>query len=282
MERLDLKMAVENPELFEPKSSVISDIFPCGYVDKDGGLHTEFVASELTGEEEDILAADGPVIPRMNKMIFNLLQSVGSIHDRETIADVVRKMPAVDRLVAFIAIRRATHGDIYRMLVNLPKDAAEDKKRYTVNLASLERTTMKEPERRHRSDKLKTGPVMHWHVMDGTDEIWLDKIRERTKGEHNVTLQILSRLDGIDDYKVKRGDVTADTRLLSEALKTNLDVLKKLPTRVRNEMRAKFDEIEGTIDLSLEFSYENKKGEQDFFKSMLDVRQREFFFPAET
>lgn len=281
-ERVNLKMASENPELFDPKSSILSDVFPCGYVDREGNLHKDFIVSELTGEEEDILAGDGPIIPRMNKMIHNLLQSVGSITDREKLADVVRRMTAVDRLVAFIAIRRATHKDIYRMLVNMPEDSAEPTKRFTVNLANLERTSMKDPEKRKRSDELSTGHVMHWHIMDGMDEMWLDKVRDRTKGEHNVTLQILSRIDGIDDQKINRGKIDDDTRMLSEALKKNLKLVKKIPTRIRNEMRRKFDEVEGTIDLSLDFDYETKSGKMSSFTSVLDVRQREFFFPAET
>lgn len=273
-------MAAENPELFDPKSSVLSDIFPCGYVDKEGEVQKDFVVTELTGTEEDILAGDGPIVPRMNKMIHNLLGSVGHITDKEQLSYVVKKLPAVDRLVAFIAIRRATHGDMYRMLVNMPEDAAEEQKRFKVNLATLDRTSMTDPGQRERSDKLSSGHVMHWHIMDGDDETWLDKVRDRTKGEHNITLQILSRLDAIDDHKINRGQVDDDTRLLSEALKKNLGLVKRIPTRIRNEMRDKFDEIEGTIDLSLEFDYEDKKGNAKVFTSLLDVRQKEFFFPA--
>ena len=275
-------MAAENPELFDASSSVLSDIFPCGYVDKDGNAQKEFVVSELTGAEEDILAGEGPIIPRMNKMIHNLLLSVGHINEKEQLSHVVKKLSAVDRLVAFIAIRRATHGDMYRMLVDLPEDAAEESKRYTVNLANLERTSMKEPEKRKREDKLSSEHIMYWHIMDGTDETWLDRVKDRTKGEHNVTLQILARLDAIDDHKINRGKVDDDSRMLSEALKKNLGLVKRIPTRIRNEMRDIFDDVEGTIDLTMEFEYENKKGGTSFFSSHLDVRQREFFFPAAT
>lgn len=293
---------VEDAQIFDPKATTLADQFVCGYVDQETKeVYRDFVVSELTGEEEDLIAGQGPAVPRMNKMIHNLLISVGPITDKKKLADVVWKMPASDRMLALIAIRKCTRGNVYNMLVPMPKDSAVEKKRYKVNLATLQRNYMKEPEKRQREDVITVYPptyyelpeeerkgiegvdyTVRWHIMEGNDETWRNKVNERTKNESRATMEILCRLDGIDDYEVKRGRVDDDSRMLSEQLKKSLKFVKGIPARIRSEIRQLFNDHEGNIDTELEFVYEDKEGNQKSFQSELNVGQKSFFFPQET
>ena len=284
-------------DIFDAESVVLADEFICGFIDpKTGDVHNDFVVEAMSGEAEDVISGKGPRIPLFNRFIGLCLKQIGPYTDRPTLQRAIEEMPALDRMVALIAIRRATHGDIYNMHVTLPDDAEKETQRYKVNLATLARTPMVEPEKRKRVDTMtintRNGPVDYrvaWHVMVGRDEMWAGKVAAKTKGESEKTVQLLTRLDGITrvgvDGKsdvhmdIDRGNILSDSKMLSEQLKKSLALVKAFPATLRRQIHTRFDDIEGDIDVRLEFDYRTEEGEESTFATLLDPTQREFFFP---
>ena len=158
-------------EISEPRSGVISGKLTCGWLDERNQLHQDYVVVEMTGAEEDLLTGKGPVLPRLNRVISNCLESLGSITEKHTIARAVDHFTATDRMILLLAIRRASLGDIYNTKVKCPSCGAESN--VGLNLATLETRDMADPMKREFESTLSTGRVVRWHIMTGRDEEWL-------------------------------------------------------------------------------------------------------------
>ena len=259
-------------EVMEPRSGVIADVLPCGFVDAEGGLHQQFVVREMTGSEEDLLAGKGPVLPRLNRVIANCLVSLGAIEERSALARIVDGLTATDRMVLLIAIRRASLGDDYTSKIKCPDCSKESN--ITVSLADLEKIPMPDPKTRNYLHTLSTGMQVGWHVMTGHDEDWLQGQRKRANSDNDLlTLAMLARVDSIG-----KG---ANTQVLNRvaAFPSALAACKALLTRERNELRQMFTEIEGSVDTVVEYGCPSCNAE---FRGDLDVAQTGFFFPAAT
>lgn len=258
-------------ELLDPRAGIVSDVLPCGWLDDQGVLHQQFVVREMTGVEEDLLAGKGAVLPRLNKVISNCLDSLGSIADKVTLVRVVDGLTAADRMVLLIAIRRASLGDDYSSKIKCPDCGKESN--ITVSLADLEKRPMPTPEQRRYTHTLSTGRVVRWHIMTGHDEDWLQGLRKKMDDRDILTLAMLARIDAIS--------TNGTERILNRAaaLPDAIAACKDLRSRERNELRAIFLETEGSVDTVVEYGCPSCSAE---FKGDLDVAQAGFFFPAAT
>ena len=251
--------------ILDPKSGTVAGVLPCGYLDPDGKLHSDFIVREMTGEEEDVLAGKGPVITRLNRVILNCLDSLGGETDKTTLNRAVAQLTAVDRMLLMISIRRASLGDQYMMKITCQSQDCQDVSTASLNLAHLEVKPMEEPACREFETTLASGRLVKWHVMDGRDEQWLQGMAK--KGQNILTLSMLSRVDGVDDLTLNRQSNLAGA----------LKCLKAFRMSERNELRALFVKCEGSVDTEVEYECPSCGHE---FKSELDVGQQTFFFPA--
>lgn len=273
---------MEAKEILEPRSGTVSDELPCGFVevlekgdprwneDNNGVIvHKEFIVDDMDGEDEDILAGTGPLVTRLNRVIFNRTLQIGDIVDRKLIAQAINRYSTSDRMTALVAIRMATAGEIFRFPYECPNCKHED--RAELDLRNLEKKHMKEPETRRRTDVLPTGIEIEWHVMDGRDEEFLQEInKEDKKNESRLTNEILSRIDRIGDFKVERTS--------KGGLRAAVQRVKKLKTRDRNYLRTLFDVHEGSIDTKIEMTCSSCKHD---WNRELPVGSKDFFFPPD-
>jgi len=246
-------------------ASALTVDLPCGYLDPEGAVHRELVVSEMTGYEEDLLAGKGPVLQRLNQIILNCTKRLGAIDDRKQLAQAVGKLTASDRMVAFLAIRRVSLGDLYEVKVQCPNPDCKEEVRYTLNLADVTIKEMQEPGVRVFEETLASGHVVVWHVMTSDDEEWLNT--KGKKKEDVLTLGLLSRVDKVDGEVIDRTKREAMAKL------------KGLPTRDRNEIRALFEKHEGHVDTKVDFACPSCQHE---WKEELNLGQPGFFFPSAT
>jgi DNA-directed RNA polymerase subunit RPC12/RpoP len=254
-------------EIAEPKSSVLSDSLVTGHIDGHGVLHRDFVVREMTGVEEDLLAAKGPLVPRLNQIIANCTVSLGGYMDSGSIRGVIDQLSATDRMAMLLAIRCVTFGEVYQMRIKCPhcsklSDAA-------VNLATLERQSAPDPSKVRFEDTLPSGAIVRWHVMKGHDETWLNEVRSKLKSESTMTLTLLTRVDSVGDTVLNR----------ETGLQSAIDCVKRLSANDRNTLRNRFSACEGKLDTEIEYQCPHCSTE---FSGQLDVAQTSFFFPQGT
>ena len=254
-----------NMEIVEPRSGVVSGELTCGWLDERNQLHQTFVVKEMTGVEEDLLAGKGPVLPRLNRVITNCLESIGEATEKGVISRAVDGLTATDRMLLLVAIRRASLGDDYDTKIKCPACSKESS--ITISLADLETRRVVDPMKRRITTTLSTGLVVQWHIMVGQDEDWLQNLRKRPQTDNDLlTLALLSRVDAVGETVLNR--VTS--------LPSAMALLKGLRSRERNELRNLFVETEGFIDTNVEYSCPACAAD---FRGDLDVAQPGFFFP---
>ena len=96
----------------EPKSSIDGFELPCGFIDEKDTLHTDVIVKEMTGEEEEILAAKNiPNGKKYNRVLARCTTQIGDFTDPMTISRIVQELPQGDRIFLLFAIRRASLGD---------------------------------------------------------------------------------------------------------------------------------------------------------------------------
>jgi len=269
-ERVEERPEVEKPgkgkdHMMDVGPRVISGELPCGYIDADGDLHRKFVVGEMSGEEEDLLAGSGPVMARLNRVIANCTQQLGSVTESSALFRAACELTAPDRMLMLITIRRASIDDHFDFEVRCPNRRCQQSDKKTVNLAELEITPMPDPM--VRSFETQVGPYMvRWHVQSAEDEEWLTTMVK--KREDVTTLAILSRVSEINGEKLKR-----DTPRELRAAKR---ILKSMSSRHRNALRAMFREHEGDIDTQVEIEC-SSCGHR--WKGEVEVADPSFFFP---
>ncbi|MFA4971281.1 MAG: hypothetical protein WC683_01625 [bacterium] len=247
------------------RPTVLTVELPCGYLDREGSVHSELVVGEMTGYEEDLLTAKGPVLQRLNQIILNCTHRLGNIDDRAALNAAVAALTASDRMVALLAIRRVSLGDQYEVKVQCPSPECRDEVRYTLDLAQVEIRPMQDRTQRVWEHTLSSGRVVRWHVMTAADEEWLSAKGKRK--EDTLTLGLLTRVEAIDGVPVERD------RKHKEAMAC----LKGLPTRDRNEIRALFEQYEGHVDTVVDFACPSCQHE---WRDDLNLGQPSFFFPS--
>lgn len=254
-----------------PKSSVYSDVFPCGYVSEDGEVYTEFTVKELTGVEEDILASNMDEVEKMGQVIGNCLVNVKNennvIDDHAQLIKISRQMPMADRLAAILATRIVSLGDKFSFKIQCASKSCNNVDQAYIMLSSLEKTQMKNPEKQIREDEFADGKTIEWHILRPQDMKWLEKARKKMKKKKDMTLMILSRVDKIDGVEIQRQGAK---------LKDSIRVLQSLSIGERNSIRNLFREKEGDIDLDINHECSVCGHE---FTQRLELTE-DFFFPS--
>jgi hypothetical protein len=218
-------------------------------------LTTEVKVREITGVEEDLLAARNvPSGKKVTQLITNCLERLGTVTDKAELAQAVRGLPIGDRVFLMMSIRRVTLGDDFPFEAKC--EACDKKSLFTVNLAELGMKPMPDPKKRVHEVTLPSGKTARWHVMTGKEEESLAKFQNLDQ----LSLSILVRVD------------------LLNGNPTDLDSIKALNMKDRNYLRDEcFGEVEGGIETEMELGCP-VCGEE--FKTELDVSQTGFFFPS--
>lgn len=241
-------------ELERPKSSLGVFELPCGYLDEEGVLHREVELSELTGNEEDLLAS--PTIPVQRKMgllIGRCIKRLGTITDRGKIAMISEQLTIGDRVFLLFALRRITLGDSYPFKITCPTCNKESM--HNVDMAELRVQPMNEPEKRIYDVTIPSGKTVRFKIMTGEDEGKLSKIK---KLEDKLSVALLVRVE------------------LLNGKPPTLDDIKGLTIKERDDLRAMMDECDGGIDTTVETSCPLCSSE---FETEIDAGQAGFFFP---
>mgnify|MGYP005630360969 CR=1 FL=1 len=257
----------------EPKSGVVAGTLPCGYIDAEGNVLTDFVVDELDGYDEDSLAGQGSVLGRLNRVLSRRLQRLGTVDDKAVLGSAIDQLLAVDRMTLLIAVRRATHGDVFKMRVSCPREGCSESFRANVDLADLEQTPMADPSVREFEHELCRGSVVKWHVMVGKDEDWLsDSKRNKKLKNDQFTLAFFARVTHLNGEEIVRSGAPG-------LIEKSRRLLKGMKSSERQELRNVFASNEGSIDTEIEFACPSCDAE---WKGELDVGQPDFFFPQET
>lgn len=251
--------SVIETQISEPKSSQEIFTLPCGYLDEEKSLHTELKVREITGHEEDMLANRKMAAnQKINALIAQCTERVGTITDKGKLSQVVLDMTVGDRLFAIFAIRRVTVGDEYTFEARCSN--CKHTGQYTIDLSTLDVKEM--PDRAKRSFDVtlpSSGQQVKFHPMIGREEMKLQQIDK--KGTDSLSLAIIVRLDELGGKAPTLGAV------------------KSLNMKDRQFIRTQFDEVEGGIETEIELDC---SGCYQEFKQELDVGQASFFFPSGT
>ena len=260
-----------NKEHFlNPRPAVGQYELPCGWIDESGERHTSIIVREMTGVEEELLAGRGEALFRMNKVMANCLEQIGTHDGVSGKVSIVNEMTVVDRYFLLIALRRSSMGDDYTVETACPSCSTKDK--FTVDLGSLGTTEMSEPGSRVHTATTPSGIDYTFHVMTGEDELWLNKAKAKLKGEGMLTLNMLCRIDEIGGKKVER-DVNKRRDFMS-----SVAYVGRLGMRDRMSIRKTVQKAEGDIDMTMEFECKNCGHN---WGASLDVTDPGFFFPSE-
>lgn len=236
-----------------PKSTHGVYDLPCGYLDSTGTLHTEIHLREMTGREEDILASQ-KLTPqkKINAVVTNCLERIGTITDKSQFAGIVPQLPTGDRVFLLLALRRTSLGDDFPVEDTCP--ACNTKSSYVLNLGDLETRKLPDPLKRVFDDVLPSGKKVRYRLGLGADEERLARVPDDEK----PSVSLLVRLELLD------GKVPS------------LPEIKALAWRDRQALRAMLEEQDGGVDTSLELTCPACGHE---FERELDLGQQGFFFP---
>lgn len=241
-------------QMSEPKSTQGVFELPCGFLSPDGELITEVKVREITGVEEDLLAAKNiSGGKKLTQLLGNCLEQLGPMTDKPFLQRAARELTVGDRSYLMLAIRRVTLGDDFPFEDSCTE--CEAKSLFVVNLGTLTTRKMPDAKKRIFTEKLPSGKTARFHIMTGKDEESLAKIDANDK----MSVSILIRVDTIDDAPV------------------TLEVIKSLSMKDRNFLRERFNEVEGGVETSVELSCPNCGAD---FMTELDVSQTGFFFPS--
>jgi hypothetical protein len=244
-------------ELEQPKSTQSFLELPCGYIDDEDVLHREIEISELTGEEEDMLASRTvPANKKMSILIGRCVTRIGDITDKGKIAMIANKLTVGDRTFLIFALRRLTLGELYPFRVGCPQCNKEGM--YQVQMSDLEVREMPTPEKRVYEHELPSGKAVRFRIMIGSDEERVSKMRSM---DDKVSAAMLMRLELLDGKP------------------PTLQEIKRLTMRDRDDLRCAFEDVDGGVDTTLEMTCSNCGAE---FESDVDAGQAGFFFPSMT
>lgn len=234
---------------------------PCGYLDPTTQeLATEVQVSEITGNEEDMLASDKvPSHAKVTQLLAGCVTRIGKVTDKGLIAGIVQELPIGDRVFLIFAIRRVTLGDELPVREKCPE--CKTITLFMVDLADdLQAKPMKDPMKRVWDIVLPSGKMARFRVSTGLDEANREKLAKRRKHKADALSQaIMMRLE------------------MLEGEKPTLKMVKSLGMRDRNYLREQYQEVEGGVDTTLELECPSCGHE---WEKDLDLRAANFFFPG--
>jgi hypothetical protein len=237
-----------------PKSSVGIFELPCGYLAPDGELITEVKVREITGVEEDMLAAKNiSGGKKITQLLGSCLERLGPMTDKPFLIQCARQLLIGDRSFLMMAIRRVTLGDDFPFTKECPK--CEKESLFTVNLGQLDIRKMPDPKKRVYDEVLPSGKKVRWHCMSGKEEEAMSKVNNADA----LSAALLVRLDMINDGP------------------PGMSLIKSMSMKDREWLRERFDETEGGVDTTIQNVCPACGAE---FEDQLDVGQTGFFFPS--
>jgi hypothetical protein len=259
-----------------------------GAIDKDGILHRQFQLRAMTGYEEDILGdrSSEPSV-RMNSIMTRCVESIGSITDKQEIAEMVKGLSSGSRTDLLIAVRMVSHWhsekDMYSMEIECP--FCNQKGSYKVSLLDLERFEPENPAIREYKVELPVSKVKaSWKVLGFEQDSVLSSLGKISEAEA-LTYAILMRLASFDGEicdlhpNIDFLDRNKKRMRLSVQAKKFYSIVKSLTVGDRDFLRSEFFENESSVETDVEVvcDYCHKE-----FETFIDVGQPGFFFPQVT
>jgi hypothetical protein len=242
-------------QIADPKSSLGCFELPCGLLLPDGTLVRSVKVREITGVEEDMLASKKtPPTKKMGELLTGCTLAIGEETDPKELRKLVSQLLVGDRVFLLLSIRRVSLGEIYPFKEKCPQ--CEVISLYDIDLSTLETKQMVDPTKRSYEVVTSKGTTVRWHPMDGLGEERLSVLQTE---EDKITLALLVRIDMIGDQP------------------PSIHRIKKMGMRERTEIRDSFQEAEGGVDTTMEFTCPKCNNE---FKGELDIGQQGFFFPS--
>jgi hypothetical protein len=244
---------IMNPNLAveDAKSSV--DVFelPCGYVDENGMVHTSVTVREMTGEDEETLAARNmPTAKKFNRILSRCTES-----NPDKIAQIIPELTQGDRIYLLLSIRRVSLGD--EMPFETPCPSCKQVGRFHIDLGDLESKKMTNPSIRNYDLILpKSKKKVRMQVLTGRGEEAISKAAVR--GSDVISTAILARIESIDDKPAIIQD------------------LKNLPLMDRNFLRDSWESHEGGVDTEIDVECPSCGHS---YETELDISQAGFFNP---
>lgn len=242
-----------DPRLEQPKSSVDGFELPCGFLDEDGELHTDIIVREMTGEEEEILAARNlPNGKKYNRVLSRCTSQIGGFNTPQDISKVVMDLPQGDRVYLLFAIRRTSLGDEMPFVTKCP--GCETESQMVIDLSELEIKKMPDPKVRTYDTVLPSGKKAQMKILVGRGEDMIAKAFK--KGVDVISTAILARLAELDGEP------------------PTIKGLKKLTLKDRNHLKNIWEDYEGGVDTTItidcplcEYEYEADIGigDEGFF-----------------
>ena len=245
-----------DPKLEEAKPAVDGFELPCGFIDEDGNLHTSVVVREMTGEEEEILAARNmPNTKKYNKLLARCTTSIGDFEAPREVSAIIHELPQGDRIYLLFAIRRASLGDEMPFTTKCP--ACDEESHMTIDLSEMEITKMPDQMVRSYETELPSGKKAMMKVLTGRGEEMIAKALKR--GKDVITVAILARTESIEGSPVTPAD------------------LKKLGLRDRNHLKDVWEDYEGGVETEFDVLCPHCDNE---YKADVEVGATGFFNPS--
>jgi hypothetical protein len=247
-----------DPQIEIPKASIDSYELPCGHVDQDGNVHTSITVREMTGEDEETLAARNmPTTKKINKILVHCTESIGP-YSGQALNTIIPDLTQGDRIFLLMAIRRASLGDEMPFQTTCP--SCKEEARFVLDLGDLETKKMANPGLRSYDVVLpKTKYKIRMKVLTGRGEEVIS--RAATKGKDLISTAILARIESINDKPI------------------TIDDLKALPLIDRNFLRGAWEEREGGVDTEIQIDCPSCA---TAYETELDISQQGFFNPSAT
>jgi len=241
-----------------PKSTLGVFELPCGYLDGEGNVHNEVALRELTGAEEDLLAAKQLTpFKKYNELLTRCTLRIGNVTDATRIPAIVKALPIGDRLFMLFALRRVSLGDNYTFEATCPDKACGVTRNYTIDLSTLEIKKMPDPRKRVFDATLPTGATVRFRISTGADE---ERSMQFDKSEDVLSKGILMRLE------------------LLNGVPPELAAVKAMKWRDRIALREEWNTVEGGVDTEVDMTCAACGTE---YKRDVEVSAG-FFFPSAT
>lgn len=247
-----------DPQIEIPKSSVDAFELPCGHVDAEGNVHTLITVREMTGEDEETLAARNmPTTKKINRILTRCTESIGPFSGQQ-LSFIIPDLTQGDRIFLLMAIRRASLGDEMPFQTTCP--SCKEEARFIIDLKDLETKKMLNPALRTYDLVLpKSKHKVRMKVLTGRGEEAISKAA--AKGQDVISTAIFARIESFDDKPVTIKD------------------LKDLPLADRNFLRGAWEGNEGGVDTEIQVDCPSCGTAYD---TELDISQQGFFNPSAT
>lgn len=241
-------------QIQEPHSSYGSFDLACG-VHIQGQRHHTVDVTEITGNEEDILASDNITVARkFSMLITNCVQKIGPYSDRAVVTAAVLAMTTTDRIQSLFRIRCVSVGKelpFEDACPNCNKEAM-----WTQNLEEIAIRPLADLDTRNFELELPSRKTVSWHIMCGADD---ERIAKLSDPLSKSTLSVLARIALLNGKPATLADI------------------KKLGVADMDALRQEFRSREGGVDTTMELECPYCS---HAYTKELDILSSGFFYPS--